>query len=103
MVVLLEHVTCHFAAASASAPSAPERGSAATVMARAPRSGSRNSQLDACSASQYGAPMSVRFANVKGRASIVLGERLVDVERASGGRFSADPMGAVHRWEAFVE
>ena len=47
--------------------------------------------------------MSVRFANVKGRASVVLGGRVVDVERISGGRFSADPMAAVHRWDAFVE
>ena len=47
--------------------------------------------------------MSVRLANVKGRASVLLGGRLVDVERASGGRFPADPMAAVQRWDAFVE
>src|SRR5438094_9181941 len=47
--------------------------------------------------------MSVRLANVKGRASVVLGGRLVDVERASGGRFPADRMAAVQRWDAFVE
>jgi 2-keto-4-pentenoate hydratase/2-oxohepta-3-ene-1,7-dioic acid hydratase in catechol pathway len=50
-----------------------------------------------------GGVMSVRFANVKGRASAVLGDRLVDVERASQGRFSADPMAVIQRWDAFVE
>jgi len=47
--------------------------------------------------------MSVQMANAKGRASVVLGGRIVDVERASGGRFSADPMAAVQRWDALVE
>jgi 2,4-diketo-3-deoxy-L-fuconate hydrolase len=45
--------------------------------------------------------MSIRLVNAKGRASLVLGDRLVDVERASGGRFSADPMAAIAQWEAF--
>jgi len=47
--------------------------------------------------------MNVRLANLKGRTSVLLGTRVVDVERASGGRFSADPMAAVHRWDSFVE
>ena len=46
--------------------------------------------------------MSVRLANVQGRASLVLGERSVDVERRSNGRFSSDPMAAIERWDAFV-
>jgi len=46
--------------------------------------------------------MSVRFANIKGRGSIVIGKGVVDVERASQGRFSSDPMSAIHKWEAFV-
>lgn len=43
----------------------------------------------------------MRFANVKGRASVLAGDRVVDVERASGGRFGADPMHAVSQWDAF--
>jgi 2,4-diketo-3-deoxy-L-fuconate hydrolase len=46
--------------------------------------------------------MSVRLANVKGRASVVFGSRVVDVERAASGRFSADPMAALQQWDAFV-
>ena len=52
---------------------------------------------------QYGSAMRIGLANLKGRASVVLGERVLDVERASAGRFSADPMAAVERWDAFVE
>ena len=47
--------------------------------------------------------MSVQLVNAKGRATVVLGGRVVDVERASGGRFSADPTAAVELWDAFVE
>lgn len=43
----------------------------------------------------------MRFANVKGRASVLVGDRVVDVERASGGRFGADPMHALSQWDAF--
>jgi len=46
--------------------------------------------------------MSVRLANMKGRASVVLGERLVDVEQASRGRFTADPMAVIQQWDAFA-
>jgi 2-keto-4-pentenoate hydratase/2-oxohepta-3-ene-1,7-dioic acid hydratase in catechol pathway len=45
--------------------------------------------------------MSVRLANVKGRAAVVIGDRYADVERASKGRYPADPMAAVHDWSAF--
>jgi 2-keto-4-pentenoate hydratase/2-oxohepta-3-ene-1,7-dioic acid hydratase in catechol pathway len=43
------------------------------------------------------------LVNAKGRASVLLGGRLVDVERASQGRFSSDPVAALARWDAFVE
>jgi 2,4-diketo-3-deoxy-L-fuconate hydrolase len=45
----------------------------------------------------------VRLANAKGRASLVVGGHLVDVERASQRRFSSDPMALLARWDAFVE
>ena len=47
--------------------------------------------------------MSVRLATVQGRASLVLGEHLIDVQRRSNGRFSSDPMAAIEQWDAFVE
>lgn len=46
--------------------------------------------------------MAVRLANARGRAVVVLGDRVADVERASAGRFAADPMEAVARWDAFA-
>ena len=46
--------------------------------------------------------MSVALANLSGRSVVVRGERAVDVERASGGRFGADPMSALASWEVFV-
>jgi 2-keto-4-pentenoate hydratase/2-oxohepta-3-ene-1,7-dioic acid hydratase in catechol pathway len=46
--------------------------------------------------------MSVRLANVSGRASVVVGTGVIDVERASNGRFPADPMAAVQRWDDFA-
>jgi 2,4-diketo-3-deoxy-L-fuconate hydrolase len=48
-----------------------------------------------------GAGVSVRLANVQGRAAVVIGDRYADVERASQGRFSADPMAAIRDWGAF--
>ena len=45
--------------------------------------------------------MGIRLVNAAGRASLLIDGRLVDVERASGGRFGADPMEALHRWDAF--
>jgi 2,4-diketo-3-deoxy-L-fuconate hydrolase len=47
--------------------------------------------------------MAVRLANLDGRATLVLGDRVLDVEHGSGGRFGADPMAALERWDAFQE
>ena len=46
--------------------------------------------------------MAVRLANAQGRASLVVGDQIVDVERASAGKFAADPMAALSRWSEFV-
>ena len=45
--------------------------------------------------------MSVALVNASGRAALSDGERLVDVEEASGGRFSASPMDALGSWRTF--
>ena len=45
----------------------------------------------------------MRFANVGNRLQIAAGDRLVDVETASGGRFPADPQAAYERWDALLE
>jgi 2,4-diketo-3-deoxy-L-fuconate hydrolase len=46
----------------------------------------------------------VRVANVSGRLSLVPAPGdVVDVERASGGRFTADPQAAYERWDDLVE
>jgi 2,4-didehydro-3-deoxy-L-rhamnonate hydrolase len=47
--------------------------------------------------------MSVQLANAKGRAVLLRNDGAVDVERASGGKFSADPMDAVRRWDSFCD
>ena len=47
--------------------------------------------------------MSVRLANVRGRASLLVGESVLDVERASAGRFAADPMAALADWGRFAD
>jgi 2-keto-4-pentenoate hydratase/2-oxohepta-3-ene-1,7-dioic acid hydratase in catechol pathway len=47
--------------------------------------------------------MSVRLANLRGRATVVLGEGLVDVEERSGHRFSADPMAALRDWAPLAD
>jgi 2-keto-4-pentenoate hydratase/2-oxohepta-3-ene-1,7-dioic acid hydratase in catechol pathway len=47
--------------------------------------------------------MAVRLANVQGRASLVVGSGVVDVEQSSGGRFGADPMSALTAWDDFQE
>jgi 2-keto-4-pentenoate hydratase/2-oxohepta-3-ene-1,7-dioic acid hydratase in catechol pathway len=44
----------------------------------------------------------IRLANVAGRASLLVGDGQLDVERASGGRFGADPMAALAAWDAFA-
>jgi 2-keto-4-pentenoate hydratase/2-oxohepta-3-ene-1,7-dioic acid hydratase in catechol pathway len=43
--------------------------------------------------------MGLRLANSRGRAVLIRGERVVDLARRSDGRFSADPMDAVARFE----
>jgi 2-keto-4-pentenoate hydratase/2-oxohepta-3-ene-1,7-dioic acid hydratase in catechol pathway len=45
----------------------------------------------------------VRLANLAGRAVVVRGGRAIDVERASRGRFGADPQGLFADWAGFVE
>jgi 2-keto-4-pentenoate hydratase/2-oxohepta-3-ene-1,7-dioic acid hydratase in catechol pathway len=41
----------------------------------------------------------MRLANVAGRAHLVAGGRSVDIATASGGRFPADPMAVLDRWD----
>jgi 2-keto-4-pentenoate hydratase/2-oxohepta-3-ene-1,7-dioic acid hydratase in catechol pathway len=41
-----------------------------------------------------------RLANLDGRAVLACGDRAVDVERRSGGRFGPDPMQVLERWDA---
>jgi 2,4-diketo-3-deoxy-L-fuconate hydrolase len=45
--------------------------------------------------------MAIRLANAKGRAVLVLGDKVADVERASNGRFGSDPMAALAQWDDF--
>jgi 2,4-didehydro-3-deoxy-L-rhamnonate hydrolase len=45
----------------------------------------------------------MRFGNVGGRMQLVVGDGLVDVEEASGGRLPADPVAALERWDALLE
>ena len=47
--------------------------------------------------------MSIRLANLRGRATLVVGEGLVDVEERSGRRFSADPMAAMRDWAPLAD
>ncbi len=47
--------------------------------------------------------MTIRLASVAGRAQLVSGDRLLDLERTSGGRFGADPMTAIAAWDAVRE
>ena len=44
----------------------------------------------------------MRIANNDGRLALVQGELLLDVERASEGVFSSDPMAAFARWDELV-
>jgi 2-keto-4-pentenoate hydratase/2-oxohepta-3-ene-1,7-dioic acid hydratase in catechol pathway len=44
----------------------------------------------------------MRIANLDGRAVILIGEHAVDVERASGGAFAADPQAVYDRWPDFL-
>ncbi|MGW0937540.1 fumarylacetoacetate hydrolase family protein [Streptomyces sp. NPDC002666] len=43
----------------------------------------------------------MRIANLSGRLVLIVDGRAVDVERASGGRFAADPQAVYERWEEF--
>jgi 2-keto-4-pentenoate hydratase/2-oxohepta-3-ene-1,7-dioic acid hydratase in catechol pathway len=47
--------------------------------------------------------MSIRLANVAGRAGLILGSGVADVERTSKGRFSSDPMKVLDAWGAFAD
>jgi len=44
----------------------------------------------------------MRVANLAGRLVVLDGDGAIDVERASGGRFSADPQAAYGRWSEFT-
>jgi len=46
--------------------------------------------------------MAIRLVNLRGRAGLQLGNGVADVEQASAGKFSADPMALLHDWDAFV-
>jgi len=46
--------------------------------------------------------VTVRLANAKGRASLLVDDALIDIERASDGQFSADPMRVLDDWNAFA-
>src|SRR5438552_1634065 len=43
------------------------------------------------------------LVNVQGRAGLLIGDAVVDVERRSGGRFAADRMAAVAAWGALAD
>jgi hypothetical protein len=43
--------------------------------------------------------MELRLANRRGRAVLWVEGRVADLERASGGRFPADPMAAIAAWD----
>ena len=46
--------------------------------------------------------MSVRLLNLDGRACLEVDGGILDVTRASNGRFPADPMGVLRDWDAFA-
>src|SRR6188768_1421281 len=41
----------------------------------------------------------IELCNVGGRAALIAGDRVVDLERRSAGRFGSDPMAALSRWD----
>lgn len=47
--------------------------------------------------------MPVRIANKQGRAVLLVEGGIIDVERASGGAFGADPMSVLAHWDAFCD
>ena len=82
--------------------SAPGRATAATPRANdAPRE--RLPRWKAHARVCYGPAMSIRLVNLRGRATVVVGEGLVDVEERSGRRFSADPMAAMRDWAPLAD
>ena len=44
----------------------------------------------------------MRLMNLAGRLQITLGDKVIDVSDASGGRFDADPQAVYDRWDEFV-
>jgi 2,4-diketo-3-deoxy-L-fuconate hydrolase len=47
--------------------------------------------------------VSVRLGSLDGRAALLLGGGVLDVERGSAGRFPADPAAVLRRWDAFAD
>lgn len=45
----------------------------------------------------------MRIANLRNRLVVIRGDRAIDVEQASGGRFAADPQAVYERWAEFRE
>src|SRR5690606_16955587 len=45
----------------------------------------------------------MRLANLAGRLVLTTGDRALDVEAASAGRFSSDPQAAFAHWDEFRE
>jgi 2-keto-4-pentenoate hydratase/2-oxohepta-3-ene-1,7-dioic acid hydratase in catechol pathway len=45
----------------------------------------------------------VRIANLSGRLVLLSGDRALDVEQASDGRFSSDPQSVYERWSEFAQ
>lgn len=45
----------------------------------------------------------MRIANVSGRASILLGDELADIEHASGGAFGPDIQSVYEKWDTFTD
>jgi 2-keto-4-pentenoate hydratase/2-oxohepta-3-ene-1,7-dioic acid hydratase in catechol pathway len=43
----------------------------------------------------------LRFANIRGRAAIVVGDAFADIHAVSDGRFGPDPQAVLADWEAF--
>jgi 2-keto-4-pentenoate hydratase/2-oxohepta-3-ene-1,7-dioic acid hydratase in catechol pathway len=47
--------------------------------------------------------MGLRLANANGRAVLVCGERMLDLEQRSDRRFGSDPMAALARWDELAD
>ncbi|RLL65465.1 FAA hydrolase family protein [Ochrobactrum soli] len=48
-------------------------------------------------------PKMTRVVNVSGRLKLKLADGIVDVEKASDGRFSSDPQRIYEHWDAFID